>query len=74
VLGSSYRLDVPVVRGGDSRIQSFAYVFKVLAVLSLAYAERGDVLRIISFRKASKQEREMYPEMNHEWLENDFED
>ena len=66
VLESRYRLDVPVARNDEMRLQSFAYVFEVLAVLSLAHAERGEESRI-SFRKASAEEREMY----HEWLEND---
>ncbi|CDQ11494.1 BrnT family toxin [Acidithiobacillus ferrivorans] len=70
VLESHYRLDVPVVRNDEMRLQSFAYVFEVLAVLSLAHAERGEESCIISFRKASAEEREMY----HEWLENDFTD
>ena len=70
VLESRYRLDVPVVRNDEMRLQSFAYVFEVLAVLSLAHAERGEGSRIISFRKAGAEERGMY----HEWLENDFTD
>lgn len=36
----------------------------------LAHAERGEESRIISFRKAGAEEREMY----HERLENDFTD
>jgi len=70
VLESPYRLDVSVIRGGEARVQSFAYVFEVLAVLSLAHVGRGGEVRIISLRKASAEEREIY----HEWLENDFED
>ena len=70
VLESRYRLDVPVVRNDEMRLQSFAYVFEVLAVLSQAHAERGEGSRIISFRKAGAEERGMY----HEWLENDFTD
>lgn len=70
VLESRYRLDVPVVRKGEARIQSLAYVFEVLTVLSVAHVEKGDVARIISFRHASVLEREVY----HEWLENDFKD
>ena len=65
VLESRYRIDVPVVRNDEMRLQSLA---KVLAVLSLAHAERGKESRLISVRKASAEEREMY----HEWLENDF--
>ena len=70
VLESRYRLDVPVVRNDEMRLQSFAYVFEVFTVLSLAHAERDREVRIISFRKASAEEREMY----YEWLENDFTD
>lgn len=64
VLESPYRLDVPVTRRGEARIQSFAYVFDRLAVLSLAYTAHGEQIRIISFRRASATEREAY----HEWL------
>ena len=49
-----------MVRGGEARLQSFAYAFERLAVLSLAHTERGEEIRIISFRKASTEEREMY--------------
>lgn len=70
VLDSLYRLDVESVRSGEHRTQSFAYVFDVLAVLTVVHVERGDVLRIVSFRPASEEERSAY----HDWLENDFDD
>lgn len=70
VLESAYRLDVRVVRANEARTQSFAYVFDVLAVLSLAHAERDGETRVISFRRASAEEREAY----HDWLESDFAD
>ncbi len=70
VLKSAYRLDVRVVRANEARIQSFAYVFDVLAVLSLAHTARDGETRIISFRRASADEREAY----HDWLKNDFAD
>lgn len=60
VLESRYRLDVPVVRGGELRIASFAYVMGVLGVLTLVHTSRGDAARIISFRRASSEEREAY--------------
>jgi uncharacterized protein len=69
VLESPFRLDVPARRRGEMRIHSLAYIFDMLAVLSLAHTERHGQVRIISFRKASAEEREAY----HEWLENDFE-
>lgn len=54
------------VQGDEARTVSFAYVFEVLAVLLLVHAERdGDEVRVISFRRASREEREVY----HEWLE-----
>ena len=68
VLESPYRLDVDSVRGGESRLQSFAYVFDVLAVLTVVHVARDDVLRIVSFRPTSEEERNAY----HEWLEEDF--
>ncbi|WP_215856875.1 BrnT family toxin [Acidithiobacillus ferridurans] len=67
---SRYRLDVPVIRNSKMRLRSLAYVFELFAVLSLAHAERGEESRLIGFRKASAEEREMY----HEWLENDCTD
>lgn len=70
VLDSPYRLDITVVRNGEERTQSFAYVFGKLAVLLVVHTERMDNMRIISFRYASQLETEIY----YEWLENDFED
>jgi uncharacterized protein len=68
VLESPFRLDVESVRGGEQRTQSLAYVFDVLAVLTVVHVDRDDSLRIISFRSASEEERSAY----HDWLENDF--
>lgn len=70
VLDSPYRLDVASVRGNEQRTQSFAYVFDVLAVLTVVHVARKHALRIISFRPASEEERSAY----HGWLENDFND
>lgn len=66
VLDSPFRLDVETVRGNESRTQSFAYVFDYLAVLTVVHIENGE--RIISLRRASRDEREVY----HEWLEQDY--
>jgi uncharacterized protein len=68
VLESPYRLDIRSVRSGEKRTQSFAYVFDVLAVLTVIHSSRGSALRIISFRTASQEERSAY----HGWLENDY--
>jgi len=67
VLESRYRLDVLSERNGEARIQSFAYVFEHLAVLTVVHLDEESV-QIISFRRASAEERETY----HEWLEKDF--
>ena len=68
VLESEYRLDVLSVRNGELRIQSFAYVFEYLAVLTVVHLDARSI-QIISFRRASSEEREAY----HEWLEKDYE-
>ncbi len=73
VLDSPYRLDVESVRDGEQRTQSLAYVFDVLAmltVLTVVHVAHEDALRIMSFRPASEEERNTY----HDWLENDFND
>ena len=70
VLDSPYRLDVQSVRNQELRSQSFAYVFDVLAVLSVVHISRENQMRIISFRPASELERTAY----HDWLEYNFDD
>ncbi len=70
VLDSPYRLDVTSLRNQELRTQSFAYVFDILAVLTVVSVSRENTMRIISFRPASAEERMAY----HEWLENDFDD
>ncbi len=68
VLESPFRLDVESVRSGEPRMQSFAYVFDMLAVLTVVHVARDHALRIVSFRPASEEERSAY----HGWLEEDF--
>jgi hypothetical protein len=70
VLESPFRLDIESVRSNERRMQSFAYVFDMLAVLTVVHMVREDALRIVSFRPASEEERSAY----HGWLENDFND
>lgn len=70
VLDSKYRLDVKSVRNLELRTQAFAYVFDVLAVLTVVHVSREYSIRIIGFRPASEIERTAY----HDWLENDFDD
>jgi uncharacterized protein len=67
VLENQFRLDINTIRNHENRTQSFAYVFNYLAVLSVVHTGNGK--RIISFRRASREEREVY----HEWLANEFE-
>lgn len=70
VIDSPYRLDVPTTRSGEQRVQMLAYVFEMLAVLSVIAVSGDDAVRIVSFRRASAEEREAY----HEWLETDFDE
>ena len=65
VLDSPYRLDVETTRSAEARIQSFAYVMNVLAVLTVVHTPRQQSSRVISFRKASREECEVY----YEWLQ-----
>ena len=65
VLESEYVLIVDSSRRGEDRKQAFAYVFEVLAVLSVAFVP-DERYRIVSFRPAKRKEREKY----HAWLEN----
>ncbi len=67
VLDSPFRLDIGTLRNREPRTQSFAYVFDLLAVLTLVFVERESAIRIISFRPAREVERTGY----YEWLEND---
>lgn len=70
IFESRFRLDLSVVRGGEARMQSISYVFDVLAVLTVVSTQRDGTARIISFRRASRIEREIYYEwLEHEWRE-----
>jgi uncharacterized DUF497 family protein len=70
VLESCYRFDIDIVRNGELRTQSISYALGFLAVLTVVHTERDFSTRIISFRTASKQEREAY----YDWLENECND
>lgn len=67
VLESRFRLDISVTRGGELRVQSVSYALGFLAVLTVVHTARGHVTRVISFRRASGLEREVYDA----WLENE---
>jgi uncharacterized DUF497 family protein len=62
VLGSGIRIDIDVVRAGEARVMSVAYVVEALAVLVLIHVRRDDGPRIVSFRRASRTEEEVYYE------------
>lgn len=67
VLDSRYRLDIPVVRGAERRTLSISYAMGFLAVLTVVHTQRDELARIISFRRASSEEREAYLA----WIENE---
>jgi uncharacterized DUF497 family protein len=69
VLSNRYRLEFESVRNGEVRRQTFAYVAEILTVLTVIWVP-GEKRRIISFRRAHKNEREAY----HAWLEKEFKD
>lgn len=69
VLDAPYRQDAPIVRNGEERVLSVAYALGFLAVLTVVHTDRAGMYRIISFRRASSEEREVYDD----WLENGIE-
>ena len=64
VLDSLYRLDISAVRAGETRTQSFSYVMGCLRVLTVIHIDRDGDTRVISYRRASTEEREAY----YEWI------
>ena len=68
VLESRLRLDLPVTGKTEARVMSISYALGVLAVLTVVHTERERSARIISFRRASGKEREVYDG----WLEDEF--
>jgi len=47
---------------GEYRLMDVALAFVKGRVLTLVYTERGDAVRVISFRHASREERKQYEE------------
>jgi len=47
-------------RKGERRLLDLAFAIVRGRLLALVYAERGDDVRVISFRAASREEREQY--------------
>ena len=67
VLGSRFRLDIPQQGVDEMRMLSISYALGFLAVLAVVHTERDGSARVISFRRASRMEREVYDA----WLENE---
>ena len=67
VLESRYRLDVQEWREGELRVLSISYALGFLAVLTVVHTDRDGMARVISFRRASREEREAYDV----WLEDE---
>lgn len=65
VLESRYRLDVQEWRDGEMRVLSISFALGFLAVLTVVHTDRDGMARVISFRRASREEREAYDV----WLE-----
>ncbi len=51
-------------RNDEERNKDLAMVEMLGTVLALVYVERGDYVRIISFRRASRRERNRYSQQN----------
>jgi uncharacterized DUF497 family protein len=67
VLESRYRLDVQEWRQAERRVLSISYAMGFLAVLTVVHTDRDGAVRVISFRHASREEREA----DHAWLEDE---
>jgi len=67
VLESRFRMDVTEWRQGECRVLSVSYALGFLAVLTVVHTERDGAARVISFRRASREERETYDA----WLEDE---
>ncbi len=67
VLESRFRMDVTEWRQGECRVLSVSYALGFLAVLTVVHTERDGRARVISFRRASREERETYDA----WLEDE---
>ena len=60
VYGASNKLTLASPRSAETRKLDVALVEVAGVVLALVYVERGDVVRAISLRRASRQERRLY--------------
>lgn len=53
-------------RAAEERLQDFAIVELAGVLLSLVYVLRGEAIRVISFRRASQQERKLYEDFKEQ--------
>lgn len=67
VLSSRFCLHLPISKLDEPRVISFSYVLSHLCVLALVHNQRHDQIRLISFRKASREETIAY----FRWLEHE---
>lgn len=51
-------MDVTEWRQGECRVLSVSYALGFLAVLTVVHTERDGLARVISFRRAGREERE----------------
>jgi uncharacterized DUF497 family protein len=58
------KITVESRRAGEARSKDVALIEMLGTVLALVYVERGDHVRIISFRRASRSERNRYWKQN----------
>jgi uncharacterized DUF497 family protein len=66
VFSDTDRVDIDSTRNGEKRGQTIGLIFDVVVIL-LVHVSRDQKKRIISARKASRKEREMYyTEVDHE--------
>lgn len=67
LLSSRFCLHFPISKLDEPRVISFSYVLSHLCVLALVHNQRHDQIRLISFRKASREETIAY----FRWLEHE---
>lgn len=67
VLSSRFCLHLHISKLDEPRVISFSYVLSHLCVLALVHNQRHEQIRLISFRKASKEETIAY----FRWLEHE---
>lgn len=60
VLDDPEKITIPSFRGGEERQMDLAMVEEVGMILAFVYVHRGDAIRAISFRIASRRERKLY--------------